>query len=98
MMNKPALSGSEFVPSATPKPRSGERVPRDLRKTFLGECYKDKEYIGDLHRADGGCQVLRIEYGKVLSESPVLPSTAFRRAGGMQLSASQFVWRYEQIQ
>ncbi len=70
---------------------------RNLRKTYLGECYKNKEYIGDLHRVEGGYQVLRVEYGKVLSESPIMPSIAFRRAGGMQLSASQYVKHYEQI-
>src|SRR5260221_10169971 len=70
---------------------------RNFKQTFLGECYKDKEYIGDLHRADGGYQVLRVEYGRGLSESPVMPAAAFRRSGGLQLTASLYVNHYEQI-
>jgi len=65
------------------------------RGTFLGECYCGTDYIGDRHRAEGGYRVLRVEYGKVLAQSPIMPGSVFRRAGSMQLSASQSVNRYK---
>jgi hypothetical protein len=71
-------------------------TPRKLQRgTFLGECYQGDEYVGSLHSTEGGYRVLEVNDGKVYAESSVMHASCFRRAGGLQLSAGQYVKHYQ---
>jgi hypothetical protein len=61
---------------------------------FCGEFQSGKDYVGHIFKVDGGYKVVSISDGVISAESDLLPASFFKRAGGLNVSASRYVKFY----
>jgi hypothetical protein len=68
-------------------------------KTFRGELYEGKAYVGMIHKADGGYIVRTPDgsngLGPVAFNGRVFAGNEFSKIGSLQLSAARSVDQYE---